>query len=153
VKSDFFTEIGDNPCPGPVKDPVRNENDHGNGHPGALAPIQVVVMAIKDEVIEAVHRIGAELRTAGIRVRIDDRADVQFGRRAIDWELKGVPLRVEVGPRDLAAGSVMLARRLTGGPKTVTALTDLVDQILLLPTREQEVMLHPGDSHSRCPHR
>ncbi len=116
-------------------------DDDGLRIPPALAPIQVVVMAIKDEVIEAVHRIGAELRAAGIRVRIDDGADVQFGRRAIDWELKGVPLRVEVGPRDLAAGTVMLARRLTGGPKTVTALTHLVDQILLLLTREQEVML------------
>ena len=70
-----------------------------------VGPLHGVVMAIKDEVIEAVHRIGAELRAAGIRVRIDDRADVQFGRRAIDWELKGVPLRVEIGPKDLDNGS------------------------------------------------
>jgi len=115
-------------------------DDDGLRIPPALAPIQVVVMAIKEEVIEAVHKIGAELRVAGVRVRVDDRVDIQFGRRAIDWELKGVPLRVEVGPRDLAAGTVMLARRLTGGPKTVTGLTELVDQVLLLLAQEQELM-------------
>ena len=74
-------------------------------------------------------------------MRVDDRADLQFGRRAIDWELKGVPLRIEVGPRDLAAGTAMLARRLTGGPKTAVGLTELVDQVTQLLAREQEVML------------
>ena len=48
---------------------------------------------------------------AGARVELDDRVDVSFGRRVVDWELKGVPVRLEVGPRDLAAGQVTLVRR------------------------------------------
>ncbi|MDT4902983.1 MAG: prolyl-tRNA synthetase [Pseudonocardiales bacterium] len=116
-------------------------DDDGLRIPPALAPIQVVVMAIKGEAVEAVHKIGAELRAAGVRVRLDDRADIPFGRRVIDWELKGVPLRIEVGPRDLAAGTAMIARRLTGGAKAAVALTGLVEQVTHLLAQEQEVML------------
>ena len=53
----------------------------------------------------------AELRAAGHRVRLDDRTDTSFGRRSVDWELKGVPVRVEVGPRDLAEGNVTVVTR------------------------------------------
>jgi prolyl-tRNA synthetase len=53
----------------------------------------------------------AELRAAGHRVELDARVDQGFGRRAVDWELKGVPVRIEVGPRDLAEGNVTLVRR------------------------------------------
>jgi prolyl-tRNA synthetase len=89
-------------------------DDHGLRIPPRLAPVQVVVMAIKDdpEVLDRARAIGAELRGAGLRVAVDDRADVPFGRRAIDWELKGVPVRLELGPRDLAEASVSLARRI-----------------------------------------
>jgi prolyl-tRNA synthetase len=82
-------------------------------------------MAIKAEVVDAVHKIGADLRTAGVRVAVDDRVDTPFGRRAVDWELKGVPLRVEVGPRDVESGTAMLAHRIVGG-KAPFALADLV---------------------------
>jgi prolyl-tRNA synthetase len=116
-------------------------DDDGLRVPPALAPTQVVVMAIKDEVIDAVRQIGADLRAAGVRVRVDDRADLPFGRRAVDWELKGVPLRIEVGPRDLAAGSAMIARRLTGGPKSPVALTDIVGEVTRLLAEEQQTML------------
>jgi prolyl-tRNA synthetase len=44
-------------------------------------------------------------------LELDDRVGTSFGRRAVDWELKGVPVRIEVGPRDLAAGMVTLVRR------------------------------------------
>ena len=50
---------------------------------------------------------------------LDDRVDQGFGRRAVDWELKGVPLRIEVGPRDLADGNVTLVDRLRGGKQAV----------------------------------
>lgn len=52
-----------------------------------------------------------ELKDRGIRVRVDRRTDVGLGRRLTDWELKGVPVRIEIGPRDLAEGNVSLARR------------------------------------------
>ena len=53
----------------------------------------------------------AELRAGGHRVRLDDRTETSFGRRSVDWELKGVPVRVEIGPRDLAEGRVTVVTR------------------------------------------
>jgi prolyl-tRNA synthetase len=53
----------------------------------------------------------AELRADGHRVRLDDRTGTSFGRRTVDWELKGVPVRVEIGPRDLAEGNVTVVTR------------------------------------------
>ena len=61
----------------------------------------------------------AELRAAGHRVRLDDRVGTSFGRRSVDWELKGVPVRVEVGPRDLAEGNVTVVTRHTRSKATV----------------------------------
>jgi prolyl-tRNA synthetase len=103
-------------------------DDNGLRVPPALAPTQVVVTAIKADVIDAVHKIGADLRSAGVRVVVDDRVDTPFGRRAVDWELKGVPLRVEVGPRDLQAGIATVAHRVMGG-KSPVALAELTEAI------------------------
>ncbi len=115
-------------------------DDSGLRVPPALAPTQVVVMAVKGEAADAVHRIGDELRARGVRVLVDDRTDTPFGRRAVDWELKGVPLRIEVGPRDLAAGTATLARRLFGG-KTPVSLDTLADEVLTTLATEQQRML------------
>jgi prolyl-tRNA synthetase len=81
--------------------------------PPRLAPVQVVVLAVRTEegAGEAAAALADELRTAGFRVELDVRTDLSFGRRVVNWELKGVPVRVEVGPRDLAAGTVVLSRR------------------------------------------
>jgi prolyl-tRNA synthetase len=115
-------------------------DDAGLRLPPMLAPIQVVVMAVKGEVVDAVHRIADDLRGRGIRVAVDDRSDTPFGRRAVDWELKGVPLRVEVGPRDLEAGTATVARRLFGG-KAPVALDHLSDELVAALQDEQRVML------------
>ncbi|HYU65547.1 MAG TPA: His/Gly/Thr/Pro-type tRNA ligase C-terminal domain-containing protein, partial [Jatrophihabitantaceae bacterium] len=115
-------------------------DDAGLRVPPALAPTQVVVMAIKPEVVDAVHKIGTELRDAGVRVVVDDRADIPFGRRAVDWELKGVPLRVELGPRDLDGGVATLALRLSGGKQPV-ALGELSGEIGRRLVDEQQAML------------
>src|SRR5262249_11308443 len=61
-----------------------------------------------------------QLGDAGIRVALDSRVDTAFGRRAVDAELKGYPVRVEIGPRDLAAGNVVLVRRVDGSKTPVT---------------------------------
>jgi prolyl-tRNA synthetase len=68
---------------------------------------------VKDdaEVAAASLALLAELRDRGVRARLDDRTDQGFGRRSTDWELKGVPVRIEVGPRDLASGNVTVVRR------------------------------------------
>ncbi|WP_405822662.1 proline--tRNA ligase [Streptomyces sp. NBC_01390] len=115
---------------------MAHGDDNGLRVPPRLAAIQAVVLAIKgDEVVLAkVREIGDRLKAAGVRVHVDDRTDVPFGRRAVDWELKGVPVRVEVGPRDLENGTVMLARRIPGGKEPV-ALDELVR---LLPTVLEE---------------
>ncbi len=99
-------------------------DDNGLRVPPALAPIQVVVIAVKPESVEVAHRIGRDLADAGVRVHVDDRGDLPFGRRVVDWELRGVPLRIEVGPRDLAEGRVTIADRLFGGKEPV-ALDDV----------------------------
>ncbi|WP_129842703.1 proline--tRNA ligase [Streptomyces sp. RFCAC02] len=101
---------------------MSHGDDNGLRIPPRLAPVQAVVLAIKDdpEVLAKVHEIGAALTAAGVRVEVDDRTDTPFGRRAVDWELKGVPARVEVGPRDVAAGNAVLVRRIPGGKESVS---------------------------------
>ena len=116
-------------------------DDHGLRVPPALAPIQVVVMAVKDEGVAAARRIGEELRTLGIRVAVDDDADIQFGRRAVDWELKGVPLRLEIGPRDLAAGQATIVNRISGAEKATVPLDGLGGDVARLLPTEQDAML------------
>ena len=102
---------------------------HGDDRGLRLALIQVVVIAIRAEVVEPAARVVAELTGAGLRAMLDDRVDVAFGRRAIDWELKGVPVRVELGPRDLAAGTAVLVSRATGSrlSQSLTALRQAVE--------------------------
>lgn len=113
---------------------MMHGDDNGLRIPPRLAPTQVVVLAIKgdDAVLAKVHEIGGALQAAGIRVHVDDRTDTPFGRRAVDWELKGVPVRVEIGPRDLENGTAMLARRIPGGkePVAVEALAALLPTVL-----------------------
>ncbi|MFJ2814002.1 proline--tRNA ligase [Streptomyces sp. NPDC087294] len=129
---------------------MTHGDDHGLRVPPRLAAVQVVVVAIKDDeaVLARVRELGARLKAAGIRVQVDDRTDTPFGRRAVDWELKGVPVRVEIGPRDLEHGTAMLVRRIPGGKEpvaleSVAALLPGIleaDQALLLTqSRERRV--------------
>ena len=109
-------------------------DDRGLRIPPRLAPIQVVVMAVRDDT-EVIARCGAladELRAAGLRVQLDDRVEVSAGRRATDWELKGVPVRLELGPRDLAEQSVTLVDRITGdkGPVSLDGVAAAVADVL-----------------------
>jgi prolyl-tRNA synthetase len=92
---------------------MAHGDDFGLRLPPALAPAQVVVLVVKEapEVTAAADALVAELAAAGHRVRLDDRTETSFGRRSVDWELKGVPVRVEVGPRDLAEGTVTVVTR------------------------------------------
>ena len=91
---------------------MAHGDDNGLIVPPHLAPTQVVVIAVRedDAVLAACNKIAATLKSAGVRVRIDN-GGASFGRRVTDWEIKGVPIRVEVGPRDLAEGVVALVRR------------------------------------------
>ncbi|MQS38913.1 proline--tRNA ligase [Streptomyces katsurahamanus] len=112
---------------------MSHGDDDGLRVPPRLASVQTVVTAIRgEESVTAAREIAGRLTAAGLRVRIDDRLDVPFGRRAVDWELKGVPVRIEVGPRDLQAGTATLVRRVPGGkePVPLAALAGLLPGVL-----------------------
>jgi prolyl-tRNA synthetase len=121
---------------------MAHGDDHGLRVPPRLAPVQVVVLAIKGDepVLARVRAIGDQLSAAGIRVQVDDRTDIPFGRRAVDWELKGVPVRIEVGPRDLENGTAMLARRIPGGKEPV-APDALAAQLPAILEADQALLL------------
>ena len=115
---------------------MAHGDDDGLRVPPRLAATQAVVLAIKAEVADACGRIADELRAIGVRVEVDDRADIPFGRRAVDWELRGVPIRIEVGPRDLAANQVTLVRRIPG-TKTPAPLDGLADAVRVALVEDQ----------------
>jgi prolyl-tRNA synthetase len=104
-------------------------DDNGLILPPRLAPTQVIIVAVRDEteVNETCERLASELADAGVRVEVD-KGRGSFGRRVTDWEIKGVPLRIEVGPRDLAQGLVTLVRRDTGS-KTTHGLGSLASDV------------------------
>lgn len=116
-------------------------DDAGLRIPPRLAPIQIVVMVVKDGpgVTEAAGQLVSDLTAAGLRCEIDARTDTPFGRRAIDRELKGVPVRVEVGPRELAEGNATLVRRIPG-IKAAVALTALVSAATQALGEDQEAL-------------
>ncbi|MBM3934813.1 MAG: proline--tRNA ligase [SAR202 cluster bacterium] len=100
---------------------MAHGDDNGLRLPPRIAPIQAVVVLVRDEqgAGDKARELSEELEAAGVRVKLDDYVDGGFGRRLTNWELKGVPVRVEVGPRDLAAGNVTLVRRDTGAKSQV----------------------------------
>ncbi len=117
-------------------------DDTGLVVPPRLAPIQAVVLLVRDEdgAGEAADALVADLGAAGRRVRSDAQGATSFGRRAIDWELKGVPVRVLVGPRDLAEGRVGVLRRDTG-EETPLALAEVASAVPRLLEDIQASML------------
>lgn len=101
---------------------MAHGDDRGLVVPPRLAPIQAAVIAVRDAegVVEACRGLADELGAAGLRVRVDDRTGTGFGRRATGWELKGVPVRVEIGPRDLEQGQATLVTRIGGQKEAVS---------------------------------
>ncbi len=92
-------------------------DDQGLIFPPRLAPFQLVIVPIyktddeKSSVLECAQKLRKELVAAGVRVKMDEREGVSPGFKFNDWEMRGVPLRLEIGPKDVAKGSVVLARR------------------------------------------
>ena len=113
---------------------MAHGDERGLVVPPSLAPHQVVVLVVRDEAgtAEVARAIADELRAGGVRVLLDDKVATSFGRRVTDWEIKGVPLRVEVGPRDLAVGQVTVARRDTGTKQLIetSAVAGMVATLL-----------------------
>lgn len=115
---------------------MAHGDDFGLRLPPAIAPFQVVVMPLggddSEVVMERASEVAQGLSGRGLRVRLDDRLHLGFGRRAVDWELKGVPVRIEIGPRDIESGSAMVVRRDTRSkaPIEFTSLGVDVEAIL-----------------------
>ena len=98
---------------------MTHSDDQGLVLPPAVAPEQVVVVPIysedtQDEILEYSADIAAELEEAGVRVHLDDRDHRNPGFKYNDWELKGVPLRIEVGPNEMEDGEVTFSHRPDG---------------------------------------
>lgn len=98
-------------------------DDQGLRLPPAVAPTQAVIVPIWRKAGEAQSVLAAAraaleaLERAGVRSRLDEREGVTPGFKFNDWEMRGVPVRIEIGPRDVAAGHAVLARRDRGGPE------------------------------------
>ncbi|MGH7521868.1 MAG: proline--tRNA ligase [Gemmatimonadales bacterium] len=119
---------------------MTHSDDNGLVAPPRLAPVQVVIVPIwkTDEERGQLTGVGSQLKTEleakGLRVEFDVRENMKPGAKYYEWEGLGVPVRLEIGPRDLASGQVVLARR-TGGKSPVplaavtTAVTTALDEI------------------------
>ncbi|PJF43623.1 MAG: proline--tRNA ligase [Phototrophicales bacterium] len=96
---------------------MAHGDDKGLRLPPRLAPIQVVIVPIyrnddeKSRVMPVVERLAAELQDAGLRLHVDRRENLSPGFKYNDWEMRGVPVRLEVGPRDVDNNKAALARR------------------------------------------
>ena len=127
---------------------MAHGDDNGLRLPPRLAPIQVVVVLVRDEdgTGPAADALVADLAAAGHRVELDAATDTSYGRRVTDWELKGVPVRIEVGPRELAAGKVSLIRR-DNGDRNAVALDQTVASVGEALEAAQGALLAEAESH------
>ena len=104
---------------------MTHGDDKGLVLPPRIAPYQVVIVPIgrgeqAAEVTPAAVALAARLAGAGIRAHVDDRPQLSPGFKFNEWELRGVPVRLELGPRDLAANSAVMARRLGAGKESIS---------------------------------
>lgn len=108
-------------------------DDSGLCLPPEISPYQVVIVPIifkkgGEEVIAACEEIQSKLKDAGFRVHMDDR-DMRAGKKFYDWEMRGVPLRIELGPRDLNDNKAVFLRRDTMEKVTISLEDDIIDNV------------------------
>eukprot|EP00597_Dinobryon_sp_UTEXLB2267_P000799 CAMPEP_0170074708 /NCGR_PEP_ID=MMETSP0019_2-20121128/11963_1 /TAXON_ID=98059 /ORGANISM="Dinobryon sp., Strain UTEXLB2267" /LENGTH=585 /DNA_ID=CAMNT_0010285183 /DNA_START=192 /DNA_END=1945 /DNA_ORIENTATION=- len=114
---------------------MTHSDDKGLVLPPAVAPLQVVIVPITkgtgpehDELMRSVNEIVKSFKSQKIRVKVDDRQNTRPGAKYFEWERKGVPIRLEIGPRDLKANSVTMVTRPTGEKKSIS-IDNLVNDI------------------------
>ncbi len=126
-------------------------DDQGLVLPPKIAPMQVVIVPIykndegKDKVLPKVEEIRKNLESKEIRVHVDDRSELSPGYKFNDWELKGVPIRIEIGPKDIEKKSIVLAKRYNReksslGFSEIEKIPPILDEIqndMLKTAREQ----------------
>ena len=140
---------------------MTHGDDKGLVLPPKLAPYQVVIVPIGrgeggEAAATAAHDLAGQIKAAGMRVHVDDRPQVSPGFKFHDWEMKGVPLRLELGPRDLEAGHVIMSKRLTADPdegKTELSLDTVVAELPAILEAYQDFLLARAtqfrDEHTR----
>ena len=109
---------------------MTHGDDSGLVLPPAVAPIQVAVIPVqqhKDGVLDAAYAIANTLKAAGIRVKVDD-SEQSPGWKFSEYEMKGVPLRIEIGPRDIAEGKCVIVRR-DNREKSFVAIDTIVNSV------------------------
>ncbi|HEX5480492.1 MAG TPA: proline--tRNA ligase [Dehalococcoidia bacterium] len=128
---------------------MMHGDDNGLILPPRIAPWQVVIVPIprgnwQETVLPAARALQEQLQARGLRVKLDDRDAYTPGWKFADWELRGVPVRIEIGPKDIEAAAVMVARRdtrqkqavpLAGLPDTIARLLDEIQDGLLARAR------------------
>jgi prolyl-tRNA synthetase len=127
-------------------------DDRGLVLPPAVAPVQAIIVPItigkrKDEVNAAAAALEETLRAAGFRVKRDLR-DIRPGAKYYYWEMRGVPLRIEIGPRDLDAGQVTAVTRT--GEKSAIRMDAVVDGVRAVLDAFQAALLSRAEEHVRA---
>src|ERR1700731_1429689 len=124
---------------------MTHGDDKGLVLPPALAPYQVVIVPLgrgdqAQATLSAAAELAATLQRAGLRTHVDDRPQLSPGFKFNDWEMRGVPIRLELGPRDLAAGTGRMAPRL-GDQKTPVSLDSAPARLNFELTAFQDLLL------------
>ncbi len=134
---------------------MSHSDDKGLVLPPMVAPIQIVVVPIyradeeRSSVLDVALKIMDSLKRAGLRCHLDDRDQYKPGFKFNDWELKGVPVRVELGPRDIAENKAVFARRDTG-VKTNVSLNGFTQEAeALLNTVQEELFERARERRDR----
>jgi prolyl-tRNA synthetase len=129
---------------------MAHGDDAGLRLPPQMAPIQVVIVPIwrkpdeKESVLGLAHQVLGALNGAGVRVKLDDREDQTPGFKFNDWEMRGVPVRIEIGPRDVAQNAVVTARRDQPGKEGKTfgvPVANIVERVTTLLDEVQAALL------------
>src|SRR5262249_29149050 len=135
---------------------MAHGDDKGLVLPPLLAPYQVVIVPIgrggqADQVLPPARELAERLNRAGIRTHVDTRTHLSPRFKFNDWELRGVPIRLELGPRDLAGGSALMSTRLGEG-KSPVSLDSAPARLQYELTAFQELLLQRAtdfrDSHT-----
>ena len=129
---------------------MTHGDDNGLVVPPRLAPVQAVIVPIlrgDDAAVRAkTDEVAARLKDAGVRVKIDDRDNLNPGAKYYEWERKGVPFRIEIGPKDLEKGQLALARRLVPEGEKRKAFLPEEEAIGSLPERLEAFQLELRDA-------
>jgi prolyl-tRNA synthetase len=125
---------------------MTHSDDNGLVLPPRLAPIHVAIVPIyreeseKQAVYEVAHRLAAEMRAKDLIVEVDTREEYKPGFKYFHWEQRGVPVRIEIGPRDLAQSKVMIKRR-DGSEKQSLSMDNLANTMADLMVQIQRDLL------------